>query len=210
VIEVRGAVAAQRRFASVAKKMPQAAQRGCDMAALYLVGYMKENYLSGQRLNVRTGKLRSNWQTRQVGGGRIATVVSTNTVYAPIHEFGFSGTVQVKAHPRRQNNPDGKQLFDAFGNRLKPGPGSPRRVGRARRPKGPKIAWQTFKESNPRNLRVRLVSKWEATTGGTVTMVRAHSRHVNVPAKRFLRDTVEGQGERAFQIARSYVRKAAK
>jgi len=61
--------------------------------------------LSGQVLNVRTGRLRRSVDNTIVETpGAISGVVSTNVEYAPIHEYGFEGTVSVKAHLRQIKN----------------------------------------------------------------------------------------------------------
>lgn len=62
---------------------------------------VKEEKLSGQVLHVRTGTLRRsiNAQVFDKATG-IYGVVGTNVKYGAIHEFGFSGMQQVKAHFR--------------------------------------------------------------------------------------------------------------
>ncbi|MDN7456593.1 hypothetical protein [Burkholderia cenocepacia] len=67
--------------------------------------------LSGQVLNVRTGRLR-----RSVNQGVTTTdttitgVVSTPVEYAPAHEYGFRGVVTVKEHLRQVTQAWGKPL----------------------------------------------------------------------------------------------------
>ena len=57
--------------------------------------------LSGDVLRVRTGRLRRSihpeWDFRQ---GYSGATVGTNVEYAAIHEYGFSGSVQVKSFQR--------------------------------------------------------------------------------------------------------------
>lgn len=62
---------------------------------------VKEEKLSGQVLHVRTGTLRRSINAQVFDkGSSIYGVVGTNVKYAPPHEFGFSGSQQVKAHLR--------------------------------------------------------------------------------------------------------------
>ena len=60
--------------------------------------------LSGEKLHVRTGNLRRNWSqimpVREPDGWR-GGIGSGETEYAAYHEFGFSGSVGVRAHTRR-------------------------------------------------------------------------------------------------------------
>ena len=63
---------------------------------------VKEDKLSGQVLHVRTGTLRRsiNREVTNDSAGVYATV-GTNVAYGHIHEYGFTGTVNVRAHTRR-------------------------------------------------------------------------------------------------------------
>lgn len=72
---------------------------------------VKSPNLSGKVLNKRTGTLaRSIDQFVEQRGGRISGVVNTNVAYGRAHEYGFSGTVSVRAHLR--------QMTHVFGNVL--------------------------------------------------------------------------------------------
>lgn len=78
------------------------------------------NRLSGQVLNVQTGNLRrSIHQKVKSSGNQVSGTVNTNVRYGVMHEYGFAGTVSVKAHLR--------QVRQVFGHT----PASPRtaRVG---------------------------------------------------------------------------------
>lgn len=58
--------------------------------------------LSDDVLHVRTGTLRRSINQRiEHGAGRISAVVGTNVEYAAAHEYGFHGTVSVRAHLRQ-------------------------------------------------------------------------------------------------------------
>jgi len=75
------------------------------------------NRLSGQVLNVRTGNLRRSIHHQVTSsGGLVVGEVNTNVRYGAAHEYGFAGTVNVKASMR--------QIRQAFGRPLK----SPRYV----------------------------------------------------------------------------------
>ena len=68
-----------------------------------LQAHVKADKLTGQVLHVRTGTLRRsiNQEVRYAGGGLIEGIVGTNVEYAAAHEYGFHGTVTVRAHVRR-------------------------------------------------------------------------------------------------------------
>lgn len=65
-------------------------------------GHIKDKKLSGQVLKVQTGRLRRsiNYRITETDTG-IDAKVGTNVEYARVHEFGFKGTVNVKAHMRQ-------------------------------------------------------------------------------------------------------------
>ena len=75
--------------------------------AVDVTAHVKDRKLSGQVLNVQTGRLRRsiNYRVTETGTG-IEARVGTNVEYARIHEFGFKGTVNVREHMRK-----GKQAF---------------------------------------------------------------------------------------------------
>lgn len=101
VIEVRGLEAIQRQLALTPERMRQAAWRGCVDGGNEVLRFMKTNMLTGQRLRVQTGKLRSNWaMSLPTQSGPPGVTVTTNTEYAPRHEYGFSGFEHVKPHVR--------------------------------------------------------------------------------------------------------------
>lgn len=83
----------------IATRLRDAIQR----AALDLMAFVKGQKLTGQVLNVRTGRLRRsvNQRVETEAGGTIAGLVGTNVSYGRVHELGFKGTVQVKAHTRK-------------------------------------------------------------------------------------------------------------
>jgi len=63
---------------------------------------VKQDKLSGQVLNVRTGTLRRSINQEVTDHAKgIFAIVGTNVKYAAIHEYGFSGAVEVRGHMRR-------------------------------------------------------------------------------------------------------------
>lgn len=78
---------------------------------LKLLTRVKANKLSGQVLNVRTGRLRRSITqkiTKELG--LITGIVGTNVEYARPHELGFKGAVSVKAHLRQIKQAWGKSI----------------------------------------------------------------------------------------------------
>jgi phage gpG-like protein len=70
--------------------------------AIKLQSMVVKDRLSGQVLHVRTGTLRrSIYQKVEKSGTSVVGIVGTNVKYAAAHEYGFDGTVTVKAHMRR-------------------------------------------------------------------------------------------------------------
>jgi len=92
------------KLPAFAKKMIPNLKRGIDKSTLQLEGFIKAKQLSGQALNVRSGRLWSSF-TRvlaKVGAtGNVWGEMGTNVVYAAIHEYGSQDIVDVKAHSRR-------------------------------------------------------------------------------------------------------------
>lgn len=69
---------------------------------LRLAKHIKQDKLSGQVLRNRTGRLRRSITTRvQANATAVIGTVGTNVEYAAVHEYGFQGTVNIKAHLRK-------------------------------------------------------------------------------------------------------------
>ena len=79
-----------------------------------LVGYIRQNKLSGQVLNQRTGHLSRAVNNRtETTDTRVASVVGVNlreAAYGRAHEYGFNGTVTVNAHTRMMTMVFGKKV----------------------------------------------------------------------------------------------------
>lgn len=82
-------------------------------SAIALTRYVKERKLSGQVLKNRTGTLRRkiNYQLHE-SPTEVGASVGVLLSYAPVHEYGFDGTVTVKAHLRT--------ITQAFGRPIAP------------------------------------------------------------------------------------------
>ncbi len=98
---VIGGEAAIARFDSFPEKLRAELRVGIGRAALRVSVQSKENKLSGQVLNVVTGRLRRsiNIKVSESTTG-VQGTVGTNVAYAHVHEFGFQGTVSVREHLR--------------------------------------------------------------------------------------------------------------
>jgi hypothetical protein len=152
-------------------------------------GYIQEHMLSGPgkkdltTLAVQTGLLRRSAHPVKAKnyGGVILSGIGSNVVYAGAHEFGFNGTVNVKAHTRRNSMAD---TFDFQGqavNRV-----TALRAGILSR----KQASQAAQDSGKYAFRSRKAK--QLATGGTIT-VKAHSMHMNLPARRCFERGIEAR-----------------
>jgi phage gpG-like protein len=92
--------------------------RAMNRLTIMVQARVKEK-LSGEVLHVRTGTLRRsiNREVRASGSaGMIEGIVGTNVEYAAAHEYGFDGTVTVRAHIRRlTTNKKAEALTSATG-----------------------------------------------------------------------------------------------
>lgn len=77
--------------------------------------------LSGRVLSVRTGTLRrSIYQKVQKNSSSVVGIVGTNVKYAAAHEYGFDGTMTIKAHVRRLKTRAGDEVIvQAHSRRIK-------------------------------------------------------------------------------------------
>lgn len=83
-----------------------------EALTLKLLRKVKAEKLSGQALKNRTGTLRASINYRIESTGRqIYGVVGTNKEYAAVHEYGFSGSVNVRDFLRLQTTAFGKRLL---------------------------------------------------------------------------------------------------
>lgn len=162
---------ARRLPAAVAAAM----QTGLANGLLIASGIAQHEYLSGPRptrLDKVSGRLLGSIATlvQPESNGRIVGRIGSNVKYAAFHEFGFHGTINVRAHQR---------VIRAFN--LKTGESvEPRRA--IRDLAGNFIRW---KES----LR-RAVGRQRSTTGMVQVSVKAHARRINYAGRAFIRPAV--------------------
>lgn len=80
-------------------------------SALKLVNRVKSQKLSGQVLNVQTGRLRRSITAAfKEESGVFKAMVGTNVWYGKLWEYGFDGAMQVKAHTRKVTKVFGRDL----------------------------------------------------------------------------------------------------
>ncbi len=112
---IRGRVVGQNetivKLGKANLRVREAVRLSISRLTLELLRKVKADKLSGQVLNVRTGRLRRSITQRvETSPGQITGIVGTNVKYARVHEFGFTGPQSVKAHVR--------QIKSAFGRSL--------------------------------------------------------------------------------------------
>ena len=123
-------------------KVQTAIVQSIGRSALRLQSEVMDNRLSGQVLNIRTGNLhRSIHQQVTSSGGLVVGEVNTNVRYGVAHEYGFAGTVNVKASMR--------QIRQAFGRPLK----SPRYVQIRAHSRNVKLPERSFLRSALRDMK---------------------------------------------------------
>ena len=98
----------------------RAISRGMKRGTLLIAGRVQTERLSGKgafpvsehRLGVRSGRLRAAVRSTapQVNGNEVTTSIGTNVKYAAAHEFGFQGTVTVRAHEVKMTKLFGRKL----------------------------------------------------------------------------------------------------
>ena len=114
-IEVQGEEAVLARLEALPEKLRAALVKKISFLTLYLENYIKTQKLSGQVLNVVTGRLRrSIFSTVKSNETSVEGDVrsSGDVKYAAIHEFGYSGPEVVAAHTR--------EIKQAFGRAIEP------------------------------------------------------------------------------------------
>lgn len=112
--EILGGQALVQRFEDMAPKFTGVMTKSIGRLVLTLMRNVKADKLSGQVLNVRSGRLRRSINQRLEGAGTemVAGYVGTNVVYGRRFEYGFKGNVPVKAHMRT--------IKQAFGRSISP------------------------------------------------------------------------------------------
>ncbi len=127
---------------SYGEKVQTAIMQSVGRSALRLQREVMQNRLSGQVLNVRTGNLRRSIHQQVTNtGSAVIGEVNTNVRYGAAHEYGFAGTVNVKASLR--------QVRQAFGRPLK----SPRYVQVRAHSRNVKLPERSFLRSALRDMK---------------------------------------------------------
>lgn len=86
---VNGAGEVAGKLSGVAGRTRDALRKSVSRLALEILTKVKRDKLSGQVLNVRTGRLRRSITQRvTVNGATIQGIVGTNVEYAKFHEYG--------------------------------------------------------------------------------------------------------------------------
>lgn len=88
-------------------------QSSMAFLVLRLQKHIRTDKLLGQVLNRRTGNLRNNIIRRVEQNGRSVTGIvgiGKGAPYGKLHEYGFSGTVSVPEHVRKQKTAWGRRL----------------------------------------------------------------------------------------------------
>lgn len=110
--ELIGGEALELRARSFAPNILQRVTQLITRMTLTLLRNVKNDKLSGQVLNVRTGRLRRSINYRMEGENttHVAGYVGTNVKYGRAQEYGFHGTVSVREHLRMQKKAFGKSI----------------------------------------------------------------------------------------------------
>ena len=138
-------------------KVQTAIVQSIGRSALRLQSEVMDNRLSGQVLNIRTGNLhRSIHQQVTSSGGLVVGEVNTNVRYGVAHEYGFAGTVNVKASMR--------QIRQAFGRPLK----SPRYVQIRAHSRNVKLPERSFLRSALRDMKPEIEADLQKSIEGVL------------------------------------------
>lgn len=122
---IRGVIVGDReviaKLGAAKDRAREAVKKSVVRLTLELLRKVKAEKLSGQLLNVQTGRLRRSITQRATEqGSTITGIVGTNVEYARAHELGFKGPVSVKAHLRQIKEAWGKPLKAAKKIQVKP------------------------------------------------------------------------------------------
>lgn len=118
--EVIGSSQVIERLKQITPKVRTALQERVQRLTIQLQIHVVRDKLQGQVLNVRTGRLqRSINQAVTSDATSVTGIVSTAVKYARPHEYGFSGTVNVKEHLRTVTQAFGKELKEPVTSTVK-------------------------------------------------------------------------------------------
>lgn len=189
------------------EELGRAVTRGALQAGQFLRAHMTGSYLSGQRLRVRTGKLRSNWQVAPLAS-EPGAVLGTNTVYAPVQEYGFTGVQHVREHDRQA--PQAKtpaKKPKSLRAKLASRADAQRAAADRTRERGRRGTWRNAPAERRQKLEERRargfqggVRELQGQAAAGRTRVRAHDRYQRITAKRYLESTRVVKGDEALAL----------
>lgn len=109
MIEIKGVVVGAEavvfRFSSVGDRLRAHVREDVTALSIILQGKVRMNYLSGQALHVRSGRLRNSINARTVvEGNTFEGRVGTKIPYGRYWELGFNGIEHVRQHVRKVNS----------------------------------------------------------------------------------------------------------
>lgn len=110
--ELLGGDELKRAMAQAAPRLVPSLTQAIGRLVLTLQRNVKADKLSGQVLKVRTGRLRRSINARIEGANteQVSGTVGTNVSYARAHEYGFTGTVNVRQSLRMQKQAFGRAI----------------------------------------------------------------------------------------------------
>jgi hypothetical protein len=229
---MEGLDAMLRRLGRLGSRFPVATQTGMMDGAQHMRAFMTNTYLSGTRLKIRSGRLKGSWSVIPLGQGRIGAAIITKVEYAPIHEFGFTGSQHVKEHMRAVPDPERsakeakkeKKRIARLGTRGKMLARTEQKA-RAQALRDP--GQRTYRNARPlRETKLlerrargiqggvaddvsQALRDRAAASGGGMVLVRAHERWMRIRPKYYARDTLRNDGHQACLIAIGRIRKEA-
>lgn len=169
------------RFDQLPAEVLRAACRAIDKENQLTIGYIQEHKLSERgpdTLGVVTNRLRSSpWATKAEvladgvqGGAGVQSTLGTNVIYAGVHEFGIDKDVTVKEHVRKTAT-----RFSIDNGRRTVSRSAAARLGLLTKAgKGRKGMAQEV--------------------GGKDVTVKAHMRHMKMPARAMFRKGIQERG----------------
>jgi phage gpG-like protein len=109
-IALIGGAAIAAKLDSIPARMRGELDQGIGRLALRAQALVRDK-LSGEVLKVRSGKLRASVTEQMAGGaGSVGAILSSAVPYAAVHEYGFSGTQNVRESLRTVRQAFGKPI----------------------------------------------------------------------------------------------------
>jgi len=204
-IVVQGAAQTASDLTRISQELPERARVGVRLGAEYFRSRMMAEMLSGQRLKVRSDRLRGGWGIADLSTGtHVAVVVGTRVPYAAVHEYGFSGAVVVQEHARQLPTARAQKERQRVA-RL--GPKGQERA--AREAEARRAARDARKARVPRRVSLArygpVVGDRDRARASGYAIVRSHSRNMNLPARWYVRDSLHQFADGIVATVRKYV-----